>query len=136
MTQQTMEQLPYGVDPRQVLTTEQFRHFPPCIDVEKALKENSNLPPLPTATDISEIRTYLDGRLGRIWKEGEVIFELYLPSDYPLETTIWEVNGEIATIQTVNQMLLDRTQNLDMEIIEKKNNAAREKLKQEQKSSY
>ncbi|MDJ0598912.1 MAG: hypothetical protein QNJ37_08755 [Crocosphaera sp.] len=129
MTQQIMEQLPYGVDPRQVLTTEQFRHFSPDINLEKALRENRNLPPLPATTDICEIRTYLDGRLGRIWKEGEVIFQLYLPSDYPLETTIWEVNGEIATIQTVNQMLLDRTQDLDREIIEKKNNSARERLR-------
>lgn len=128
MTQQTVEQLPYGVDPRQVLTTEQFRHFSPCIDVEKALRENGDLPPLPASTDICDVRTYLDGRLGRIWKEGEVIFELYLPSDYPLETTIWEVNGEIATIQTVNQMLLDRTQHLDMEIVERKTNAANERL--------
>ena len=127
MTQQTVEQLPYGVDPRQVLTTEQFRHFPPCIDVEKALRENGNLPPLPASTDICDVRTYLDGRLGRIWREGLVILELHLPSNYPLENTIWEVNGEIVSIERGSQRLLDRMQHLNMDIIEEKNEQARKR---------
>ena len=121
------------VDARQVFTTSEFlQAIPVELDAQTELEKHQGLPPLPPDIDIQEIKLYVDGREARIWENGEVVMEIYLPSDYKVSNTIWTINGEIATIEIGSQMMLNRLTDEHTKMIEASQDVAKAKLNSNQ----
>lgn len=122
----TLDNLPPGVDERQCFTAEEFYRVPEDFSLERELAKYKSKRPIPANTDIRQVQIFADQRLGLSWDEGVITFQLYFPTDFQPHNLIYTINGEIARVICGNEVILDRTQELDFESILQKNYMAME----------
>jgi hypothetical protein len=118
----TLDNLPPGIDKNQCFTSEQFYRVPEDFPLEKELAKYVGKPPLPASTNIRQVRLFVERRLSFSWDDGVITFQLYLPNDFQMNTLCATINGELAYDQWGDEVVLDRTQYVDVELPRQKSN--------------
>lgn len=122
-----LDNLPPDVNRNQCFTGEQLHRIPEDFSLEEELLKNAGKPPFPADTDVRQIQIFIDQRLGFSWDDGYITFQLYLPADFVPQSTVYTINGELASVLANGQYCFDRTQNIDTQAILNKSNAASER---------
>jgi hypothetical protein len=122
----TLDHLPTSVDQRQCFTAEEFYRVREDFSLSEEFPKYAGKHKFSRRTNVRQVQMFFDERLVLSWDEGFITFQVYLPQDFKPHNLVYTVNGEIARVISGNQLVLERTENLDFDSMLSKAYAAME----------
>ncbi len=88
-------------DPQFFFTQEEFMQLPRDINLDELLPMAKRKPKFKADTDIGKVRFLNNEREAMVWEDGLETKHLWFPTGTLWETMCIEINGELATVETI-----------------------------------